>query len=1298
MCPGYNPGGSISLTSVPDKFEYLFPVVNASALQNPPSVASNAYGSGRIVATANYVGAGCFMNYPYSLPSLKFAYNVLAMSSTWTNVRKDIRHSGGSIDTVGGTKLAKIWKFNKAPSATESAAVIYKNVVFYSSGSALYALDLKPQEDLDNDGKTDEGVEDLSLGGDQDVIWEFDPGDGELSPPTVVTMQNPRYYNNPGNSVDAVIVASKSGNIYVLDAFPASSSGKLLSETTSLLYPSTPCWKTSGSFSNSPYPPIFINGWIYTVAEAGTGAGCHIYAMNPILRAFHNGSDPDEWSWEFPQSTSTIFSGDTLKSGLCFGYACPQDGGALIGMLYFATSAKTSTTGGTTSSNDMVAALPIHVRNDRLKLRKVVGDYAECQSSLSPAKIGTISRVWFKNYDESSLQIVGDPVANESITGGTKYGAIKIQASGTAASKEGEIPGDVIVSADYDLAYNFSGNIIPNVKQISMTLDPNVVSSSSGTVTFPTTLLAATPALGSDSMLFLSGTRDVSTSSTSSTLRPGGSVYGYQLDGTNKINRWNYLMHAGIEAADLDGVSDNSLTAIPNSKSSTMVLPGVVMKKLSDNYWEPLQDLQPYASPAYSNDKVFVTVSGDNGGALLCFKANPDFVIRIMENIGYDADGKPIKKAKSLYDTANNRKQSVSIWQPNLLDSTAPGLLNNGAVPVPSSMIDYNRGTITFSDFNSLHMRGLAGTFSPSLPVWVLLDAAEVPIDFSTWGPLTHYRTTTQRSSLSVDLSGWNNLLWYYPIDNQVHSSPVVIGDTVYFQDDSGTIYALKAESDETQGGPLDDDQVIWKKSDGTGGNDKNFSIAGSNGVLIIPRADGLYAYSNTTTLVADSSRIVELDGAGELSWATDSITWPTRIPQSTNGQPASTTGPVNKPNRVRYVNQGEMLLVNSGANQVCRIDKSAQVGSMLVATTGTSATNYTKVNTAYIRWMYDKFSDPNRLLRPGQPTTLSGPTDALLWEEVESDSGGQAYQMVHCLIADSGNHRVVDLVYKFKVQNNNRTLVANDSDIDPDSGYCLPRLNWVSITDSTNQNYVYDSIQLVPNESTDGYDIWAAISNFRTGTGTSVSNDGLGGAIVALRYRVVKSGDKGNYWNYAADDSGRIAYGCDRMNFSAMGGPNLAPLATPRYFQVVDSDGVRNLYVCDNYGVYKATIPDTSGIPSVVQMLNGTDYRGLDRNDSNSTQDLQVPLRAVCVSVLPNGNWLITNNFAGTDSSGTVKFNGEVFEYNPTPASGALNIEWCSPNIDFTPDDPKGDPYTWEQTISNGQILNEPTCAYRLF
>ncbi|MDH7602659.1 MAG: DUF4159 domain-containing protein, partial [Armatimonadota bacterium] len=233
--PGYNPGavgGWGAVSQQPVCFDVLYPVLGNTNGSGKPCVAGNAYGSGRIVATATYVGRGCYYNNP---ACLKFAYNVIAWSASWTHLRKDPRHSGSSIDTVGGTELLELWTLpvpvgssgSGQQDAIGSAPVIYKNVVFYTAGSSLYALDLYPQEDLDQDGNPDDGFQGVGAMPDrgQDVLWVFDSSGGKLSPPTVVTAQDP---TDPARSIEVVLVACSDGAVYMLPAFPMDGQGRFV--------------------------------------------------------------------------------------------------------------------------------------------------------------------------------------------------------------------------------------------------------------------------------------------------------------------------------------------------------------------------------------------------------------------------------------------------------------------------------------------------------------------------------------------------------------------------------------------------------------------------------------------------------------------------------------------------------------------------------------------------------------------------------------------------------------------------------------------------------------------------------------------------------------------------------------------------------------------------------------------------------------------------------------------------------------------------------------------------------------
>ncbi|MCX8054001.1 MAG: hypothetical protein N3B12_09345 [Armatimonadetes bacterium] len=573
----------------------------------------------------------------------------------------------------------------------------------------------------------------------------------------------------------------------------------------------------------------------------------------------------------------------------------------------------------------------------------------------------------------------------------------------------------------------------------------------------------------------------------------------------------------------------------------------------------------------------------------------------------------------------------------------------------------------------------------------------EVPIDWSTWGPAKvwwDYAYPNKRMPVengdSVDLSGWNNLLWFWIVPQHegqpcsgIHSSPVVIGGNVYFVCDDGHIFAYPAEPRVESGRAID--QVVWEgKITGASGA-ANLSIAGSNGVVLIPAPDGLHAHTNATTLVADSNRLVEVDGAGEVRWEVSSVSWPVSVSQG--GTPAMASGPVNKPSRAKYLPSGEILLVNSGANQVCRIDKSGVAG--LGGLAG-----------KYIRGVYDKFVDPKNLLRPGQPTHLSGPTDALFWQDYELVNNVMM-RVDHCVIADSGNHRVLDLVYRFKIDASTgaptELIVTEEPGRQPDpaTGFYLPELNWVTVTESVNERYVYECLQLVPSP-TGGHDIYAAVSNYRGSLPESppgnVRTEGLGGAIFALSYRV--PGSTGTSWDYSHSQSGRIVAACDRMLVNGQ----VFPLAGPRFFQVIDRSAGRFILICDNYGVYEVG-PITGGIPPVTRAFRDQDYRNINR-DMTSFSDggiagsapIYVPLMASSVQELINGNWLITNNYSGSNAAGDKSFSGEVFEVSWKNDGTVNRVEWCSPGLYVLGNDLS----TWKQRLESSYIFQQPRSAVR--
>ena len=135
-------------------------------------------------------------------------------------------------------------------------------------------------------------------------------------------------------------------------------------------------------------------------------------------------------------------------------------------------------------------------------------------------------------------------------------------------------------------------------------------------------------------------------------------------------------------------------------------------------------------------------------------------------------------------------------------------------------------------------------------------------------------------------------------------------------------------------------------------------------------------------------------------------------------------------------------------------------------------------------------------------------------------------------------------------------------------------------------------------------------------------------------------------------------------------------PLGCPRYFQVINGPmsgwtGTPQQYIliCDNYGVYKIGPLVDGAVPVVMsnRSLTQNDYENLQLRlpltgwvSGDFLPTSYVPLSATSAQELPNGNWLITNNYSGDDqyknwlagipavddsSSDVSSFGGEIFE-----------------------------------------------------
>lgn len=1242
-----NPGFPKDFGSLPSP-TILCPLVLAGA--DTPSVAAIEYGSGRVVFTSGFIGGKIEGQAVVGAPdvittqnsnllradpaSLRFAYNVVSWATSYTTLRKNPRRTGVSLESVGAPLVNK-WMVKASPGSGELSPTVWKNVIFYSDGRTLYAIDASPEQDLDMDGNPDDGEPyDSTKGKDYDIIWTASLG-GEISSPTVASMLVPG--TNSLAPKDFVLVSCSDGFVHVFEALPAAGDGRLSSMPVDR---TADLWKhdawTAGS--GALLPPVVQNGWIVAAGQDGK-----IYGYSPVLDAAPAaGLTAPAGKWTCPLVISTDPSiTATIKYGPTFGFIKNKTTGAVVQMLSVVAKPPNLGGSGAPDPGDAIYTLPIFISSDRLtpisKITAPTGDPVIFKTSFGnlPVSSYPAPEVW-------AVDAAGTPVSVTLQDYTTNPGQVTVQ---------GALGPNIRVYLTYGVDYSQVNNTAMITYTPPQYLIPPTMPMING-LPGPIPEGLGTPALGPNDSFYM-GVNWTGTGMDNGTGK--SAIYSIWYDGKTSILKWNYFLHGGWEVPGATGDSQFwGIYARPSGGGAAVAV----------------QNLEVVGTPAVMHDRVFVTATSSNPGTdlskgyLICLKSDPDFIIRI---------NRPLK------DAATGRNLSVRLWQPDLMFSagaTVEPVLS--AQPVPREMIDYDSGTITITDFSKIRqptmgaggaVQMMGGTFTPSLPVWAFVDNSPVPPE-------------------ELDLSNWDNIIWSFAVPDHVDasgsvtqckgvsSSPVVMGDYVYFTCDDGYLFAVAVDAS-PKDHVLDSTDSNWDNwvpmkdpidPTAAGGVKANVSIAGAGGMLAVPGPQGLYGFANKLTLITDNHRVLEVGDDGRVYWACDSVYELKEAAGVIGASPYYGVQPqsLDKPYVAQKYSPSDYLVVESGSDRVIRMDRGGQV-----------------------MWSLKRFDDSfKNLLRSGEPKTLSGPTDARMWGEFEN-IGGKWYYMSHCLIVDTGNFRILDVVDRFEANAKAEIL----GPVNPDAeGRPIHELNWVSRTTYREKRLSFSSVQLVTGADSNGKpisQIWASISNYGL---TGVQPDSpltpggghLGGAIARLKYRESTAPYEWNYLDGSID-----------AQLTSLTDPVGKPVALsgPTYFAVLNPIGPK-LLICDSSTIYETQNPTGD----IVWSFNATDYANLARKINVDGKvvsgfKLKIPFMPQRAQVLPGGNRvLIVNSYAGrSQDPKLLKFVGEVFEIDKDKSKP--QIYWYTPEMHK--DSVSGEIM---QRMKNAPNLDQPTCAQRLF
>jgi hypothetical protein len=444
--------------------------------------------------------------------------------------------------------------------------------------------------------------------------------------------------------------------------------------------------------------------------------------------------------------------------------------------------------------------------------------------------------------------------------------------------------------------------------------------------------------------------------------------------------------------------------------------------------------------------------------------------------------------------------------------------------------------------------------------------------------------------------------------------------------------------------------------------------IAVGEGLLVISSSQGLHAYSRQSTIIADESRLLEVDTAGRVVWSTEN----TQLDFYTGSIVSSKARyPITPNARVYRYGENELLIVEPERNRVAIIDRAgAEIRTITQFIPDRVPLRDTNGNITRIIDLRDEaWAAANNLpgsnYIAGAPTNLRNPTDVTVWTEFVPASRNpytnrqQLEYWIHYTITDAGNARVVDIVDHYVVDPQTYTVGAPVQH--PDLGPMLGVLYWMTPSQRLERNYRYVSAQR--------FEYWDGTQT-RIGFATLVQNTAASafeaaGMFAPLDPRTPEAGmitlqlivngrDQTIYIRRMRLPDGRIV-------------PILAPVAIDTAKKSASGQGDAGLYllVTTSTGVYELQVPLTGTVGDtlpVTWMLTNEAYTNAVRrriggndlaDDGNGNLLRPILFKPRQARYLPNGNVLIVNGYNGTtlvrSGSSVVEreFPGEVFELN---------------------------------------------------
>lgn len=1222
----------------------------------------------------------------------KLVINMVHLSSGHNQGGHGPRSTRSSNIDLGNPQLKRFADTNStfAPGSPNgfSPGTVYKGAMVICTQDQVLVYDSNPKQDLDGDGDPDDGARDYSQGLGFDLLWASNSLPGPISAPAVTEVPD---HTNP-NLRDQVLVVDANGSLNAYSVFRYDVNGRIDGSPANPDYAIVP---SSGAASfdfglpgAGPYAPTVHDGIVFVgdTQDSGLNKVGRIWMANPATgQQVRTGGT----GWSIGGVTAGNVIPD-ISGPMTVGYIPILDNSGGMDRVIYAPT-RPGPLGPVSTAG--VSSIWVGVKGERPSTYSDGGGVLTVQTRAASQGLD----VYIPGGAEPKtlgvrLVIVrptGDPLTaaemDNAFTGAVTQvnGIMSFQMKPAAV-----LPPNYTVRIDYTIDWGTG----------SPALTAQVVR---GQINLPdeptrTRRVLHSVALSQKGTMHLVVSGQVS--STAPGVVPGGSYFAIREEGRGNfrvLTRWDlYEPHT----VNLNQANDVNYPETLANSDPLVMPPSPVAAFLGGR----MQRLTFTGGPAVSNDVAYVTAKGIKPMGffsipytiVMAFPAEPEAA---QIRVGDLQNGFTILQpdvSRSTFSTGTWTPDTFTVLQPNQY------VYERGE----------NGGNIRIDNLSATTRGPLINCLNTSQPIII--------------------RRNGQPDMLvepNQAASRWNRLLWYTVYSGVDNNSPVLAtGNSLFLAGSSswptilaglgftpaGQVFGMDSNvspndpflnaGDVTRPWMKQFYQLVWNSPTsvrpnpafrwpqltgttsfadygvrlqqsvltipGGGYAGHAMGVIGGDGGLFTWANEGLWSFAKADFVVADEGRVAKFDSVGNPLW---SVTGTYRTGRQGDTGGAADNRPLVRPTRCYPVGDRQMLVVDTGANRVIRMDTS---GRELRSISG---------------FQLDPTYRPEGF-ESNESQSLNGPRDVVVYSRVVLAANNPfadaqpAEYWNHYVIADTGNRRLVELVDRYTYNTATRQTgapVVYTGNGEPAIGvlywhsqpaYSGGKFAYTSIArtyvdDPLNPRYVYAAAigAALPTRADLGIDVPATATERRSdeGNGGIVLFDGGSTTVItqvnvpAVAANVYYDSGTGT-WNSPAEP----------LRLKKLGNLNSISLRMTNNGRF----STLNIMFTDGEGVFEIAGAGTAW--DVTWMLPKKAYTAIRRDGADNLLPGENPedLRATYAKRLESGEVLVCNGYVGwyrraLNTDPRVRCTGEILlvdgDLDPTNAAafgfgfGKLNL-----------------------------------------